>query len=342
MLSKNVSELNFYGRGNSQIMITKSNTLIEAGYDLTFAEHDLMTLAVNKLHKEKTGGKQVMISAKEFAAANNVSDNYAYQTLKEAANTLGNKKLKFTLYLDLTRHTEKEEDKLTVIKPNHSHFTTLRAEYNWLQGISYQDQLGYIILHFSDPLAFLIERTNEAYTKYDYVKTIEFTGCSSKRLYELVKKWQDIRKVPAMSVFEWKEFFGVVDKYPQISEFKRRVLEPAIEQINKQGEFKLTLRTTKTGRSISHFEIAIKSVKSKFESANSGATASIQQIKTLTPIQANKFAKLLANDNNFGGKFARSGESMNEFINRLSNELQKDAKKIADYLPFLKKCGFKF
>lgn len=135
-----MSELNFYGRGNSQIMITKSNTLIEAGYDLTFAEHDLMTLAVNKLHKEKTGGKQVMISAKEFAAANNVSDNYAYQTLKEAANTLGNKKLKFTLYLDLTRHTEKEEDKLTVIKPNHSHFTTLRAEYNWLQGISYQDQ----------------------------------------------------------------------------------------------------------------------------------------------------------------------------------------------------------
>ena len=65
-------------------------------------------------------------------------------------------------------------------------------------------------------------------------------------------------------------------------------------------------------------------------------------MKTLTPIQANKFAKLLANDNNFGGKFARSGESMNEFINRLSNELQKDAKKIADYLPFLKKCGFKF
>ena len=182
MLSKNVSELNFYGRGNSQIMITKSNTLIEAGYDLTFAEHDLMTLAVNKLHKEKTGGKQVMISAKEFAAANNVSDNYAYQTLKEAANTLGNKKLKFTLYLDLTRHTEKEEDKLTVIKPNHSHFTTLRAEYNWLQGFSYQDQLGYIILHFSDPLAFLIERTNEAYTKYDYVKTIEFTAVSYTHL----------------------------------------------------------------------------------------------------------------------------------------------------------------
>ena len=117
---------------------------------------------------------------------------------------------------------------------------------------------------------------------------------------------------------------------------------PFIPESQNWKQFKLTLRTTKTGRSISHFEIAIKSVKSKFESANSGATASIQQIKTLTPIQANKFAKLLANDNNFGGKFARSGESMNEFINRLSNELQKDAKKIADYLPFLKKCGFKF
>ncbi|WP_143821287.1 replication initiation protein [Moraxella canis] len=32
-------------------MITKSNTLVEACYDLSVAEYHLMTLAVNKMHK---------------------------------------------------------------------------------------------------------------------------------------------------------------------------------------------------------------------------------------------------------------------------------------------------
>ena len=281
MLSKNVSELNFYGRGNSQIMITKSNTLIEAGYDLTFAEHDLMTLAVNKLHKEKTGGKQVMISAKEFAAANNVSDNYAYQTLKEAANTLGNKKLKFTLYLDKTIQATNEADKLTVIKPSHHNFTTLRSEYHWLQGVSYQDEQGFIILDFSDPLTFLIDNTSKAYTRYDFIKTVGFTGCSSKRLYELINKWKGMGEIPEMTIEAWKEFFGVSDKYPKIAEFKRRILDPAINQINKQGDFKLTLKASKFGRTITHFSITIKTIKSPDKQAQQSTKPEKKLVKLL-------------------------------------------------------------
>lgn len=86
-----MAEANFYCKSSDTIMITKSNTLVEAGYDLTMAEHDLMTLAINKIHKLQSGGKQVMITAKEFAAANQVSDIYAYKTLKDTAKTLGEK-----------------------------------------------------------------------------------------------------------------------------------------------------------------------------------------------------------------------------------------------------------
>ena len=45
------TEQNFYQKGADSVMIIKSNTLVEAGYDLTEAEQDLMTLAVNKLHR---------------------------------------------------------------------------------------------------------------------------------------------------------------------------------------------------------------------------------------------------------------------------------------------------
>ena len=60
-----------------------------------------------------------------------------------------------------------------VVKPEHGEYE-IRSEFHWLQGVGYQDQNGFIYLMFSDPLSFLIERTGEAYTKFDYVKTIDF------------------------------------------------------------------------------------------------------------------------------------------------------------------------
>ena len=331
----------FYRQGTDNIMIIKPNTLIEAGFDLTEAEHDLMTLAVNKLHRLQFGGRRVLISAKEFAAANRVNETYAYRALKDTAKVLGDRKLKFTLYLDKTIQATNEADKLTVIKPSHHNFTTLRSEYHWLQGVSYQDEQGFIILDFSDPLTFLIDNTSKAYTRYDFIKTVGFTGCSSKRLYELINKWKGMGEIPEMTIEAWKEFFGVSDKYPKIAEFKRRILDPAINQINKQGDFKLTLKASKFGRTITHFSITIKTIKSPDKQAEQNTKPDKKLVKLLTANQANVFAKKLANDGNFGSKYARVGESPNSFINRLNDELQRDLLKVDEYLPYLEKLGFK-
>lgn len=333
-----MAEANFYCKGGDSIMITKSNTLVEAGYDLTMAEHDLMTLAINKIHKQQTKGKQVIITAKEFAVANQVSDIYAYKMLKDTAKTLGDKKLKFTLYRDHSIITDNEDEKLTVIKPTHPNFTMLRAEYNWLQGVSYQDQQGFLLLHFSDPLAFLIDNTAQAYTRYDYVKTVDFKGASSKRIYELINKWKKLGSTPEMSIFEWKDLFGVVDKYPKVAEFRRRVLDPAIEQINAQGDFELIIVPIKMGRNITHFSITIK-IKKKSQSERSKESTNTPTL--LTSSQANTFAVKLANDANFGSKFACAGESMQACISRISQELQREPSKVALYLPYLTKLGFK-
>ena len=53
------------------------------------------------------------------------------------------------------------------------------------------------------------------------------------------------------------------------------------------------------------------------------------------------FAKKLVNDTAFGSKFARVGESSQEFAIRISHELQRDIAKITDYMSFLNKHGYK-
>ncbi|WP_258271095.1 hypothetical protein, partial [Escherichia coli] len=60
-----------------------------------------------------------------------------------------------------------------------------------------------------------------------------------------------------------------------------------------------------------------------------------------TTSQAQTFAKKLANDSGFGSNFARIGESSNDFLRRLIDELQRDKNRVSDYMPYLIKLGFK-
>lgn len=355
-MSEFISKPNFYVEGK-EIVISKSNALIEGAYDLSPAEHDLLTLAVNKLHNQGTGGKQVFISAKEFSAANKTHDKYAYEVLRDTAQRLYERKLSCTIYLDELKQLAGEEDIYTITRPKTSHKPT-KLNFRWLQAVSYEEQSGFIYLMFSDPLAYLISKTGEAYTKYDYAKTIDLNGFHTKRLYELVNKWKGANptngnKHPqiVMALDEWKEFFGCADKYSKTAEFKRWVLLPSIKKINEQGDFTLTLEQEKVGRIITHFTVSIKDnqkpKKKKFKDPFRDAdtvdmfnSATDNELKPLSPKTADMFGNLMGYDDGFGSKYGAIGESTPTFVARIKRELQT-TEGVVRYINDLKKAGYK-
>ena len=338
-----VSNPIFYTDDKKDILISKSNTLIEAGFDLTLAEHDLMTLAINKLHRQGTGNHEVFITAKEFAVANKISESHAYQQLKSTADKLMERKIKFPLYVDSDKKIKGEPNCVGVLPPKHGRFQVANAQYNWLQGVAYAEDQGFIYLHFSDPLKFLIDKTGDAYTNYNYSKTIDMTSFNAKRLYELICKWKDLGKTKSMHIDEWKEFFGVLDKYPKVFDFKRRVLEPAIDVVNSQGEFTLTLKQEKVGRIITHFQILIK--KNTIENPTK-CTKTIDMFDKptdtfirMSEAQLDTFASKLA-DLSEVQAMANVGEEMPSFKARLRSML-KDPEKQKKLTPYLAQVGFK-
>jgi plasmid replication initiation protein len=338
-----VSNPIFYTDDKKDILISKSNTLIEAGFDLTLAEHDLMTLAINKLHRQGTGNHEVFITAKEFAVANKISESHAYQQLKSTADKLMERKIKFPLYVDSDKKIKGEPNCVGVLPPKHGRFQVANAQYNWLQGVAYAEDQGFIYLHFSDPLKFLIDKTGDAYTNYNYSKTIDMTSTNAKRLYELACKWKDLGKTKMMYIDEWKDFFGVLDRYEKVFEFKRWVLLPAIESVNSQGEFTLTLKQQKIGRVITHFQILIK--KNTIENPTK-CTKTIDMFDKLrdtfikmSDSQLDTFSSKLA-DLSEVQAMANVGEEMPSFKARLRSML-KDPEKQKKLTPYLAQVGFK-
>lgn len=267
-MSDFVQNASFYVEGK-EIEIFKSNALVEGAFDLSPAEHDLMTLAINKLFSQGVGGKQVFISAKEFAIANKINENYAYEVLAETAKRLQKRTFKAKIYKDGLKKLAGEEDPYSVARPK-GDYELLDLHANWVQAVAYQEKSGFIYLMFSDVLAYLIQKTGEAYTKYPYEKTIDLKRFHTKRLYELCCKRAGAKpphdkKHPqvTMVIDEWKDFFGCIDKYSAVNDFKRYVLTPVIKEINEKGEFELTLEQEKLGKIITHFTLIINDKRKK-------------------------------------------------------------------------------
>ena len=341
-MSEFVSNPIFYTEKTKDISISKSNTLIEAGFDLTLAEHDLMTLAINKLHKQATGNHEVFITAQEFAVANKISESHAYQQLKATADKLMERHLKFPLYIDLDKKQNKEPNAVCVVPPKHGRYETVPTKHNWLQSVGYMESNGFIYLLFTDPIRFLIDKTGDAYTTYNFTNTIEMTTFGGKRLYEMVCKWKDLGKTKLMYIDEWKEFFGVVDKYPRTAEFKRWVLLPAIAEVNSQGDFRISLKQEKVGRSITHFQILIKKLKTEKtkEKTNPSRDPNTADLFTkMTDAQRHLFAKKMSEMPEMSS-YSQGTESYQQFAVRIA-EMLLQPEKFREFYPLLTKLGYK-
>lgn len=342
-MSEFVSNPNFYTENSKEVSISKSNTLIEAGFDLTLAEHDLMTLAINKLHKQSTGNHDVFITAKEFAVANKISESHAYQQLKATADRLMERHLKFPLYIDLDKKQNREPNLIGVVPPKHGRYETVPTKHNWLQSVGYMESDGFIYLLFTDPIRFLIDKTGDAYTTYNFTNTIKMKSFGGKRLYEMVCKWKDLGKTKLMYIDEWKEFFGVIDKYPRTAEFKRWVILPAIAEVNAQGDFRISLKQEKVGRNITHFQILIKKLKiekTKEKLNPSRDPNTLDFFVKMTDAQRHLFAKKMSEMPEMS-KYSQGAENYSEFAIRIADMLLQP-EKLKEIYPFLVKAGFQF
>ena len=258
---------------DASFKVSKPNNIIEGSYILTPMAHNLLTIALAKIKRQHADPNlwhgEIVISAQEYADIHQVSLQDAYKGLKKSVLELQTSVIicdgyydeeKAELSDDLANHGI-YNDYVLPNRPKHNNFQRMKIHVNIVQKIAYADFGGYIYFRFSDDITYLIKQGHLEetldYTAYEYKNTIGLTTTPAKRLYELAVKWRKLKECKK-SIDEWKILFGVHNKYDEVAEFKRWVLLPAIKQINEKSEFRLTLRTQKLGRIITHFIIDIE------------------------------------------------------------------------------------
>ena len=300
-------------------LVTKDNDLIGATYSLGVAEQRLIFLAIIEAREQNkfiNVGKSLRIYAKSYEKLFNVAKHTAYEAMKRAVDGL-------------------YEAGFSYVKADEASGKPITYKSRWVDKIGYADDLGCVELVFASDVIPLITRLETQYTEYELKQISSLQSEYAIRLYEQLIRWRSVGKVPQMKLEELRNKLGVEpEKYQQMNNFKAKVLDRAIKQINEHTDITATYTQHKQGKVITGFTFSFKQKKVIEHIAPTDANAFIK----LTDSQINLFSSKLSALPELGSK-APIGASAADYTAIIAADLA-DENKQASYLPYLAKVGY--
>ncbi len=303
-------------------LVVKDNALINASYNLEVTEQRLILLSIIRARETGQGissDSKLEIHASDYASRFDVTKEAAYNALKNAVNNLFERKFSF-------KEIHKDTNKEIVVKSR------------WVSRIAYVDDLATLEITFAPDVVPLITRLEKHFTSYQLKQVAQLTSKYAIRLYEFLIAWRDVGKTPVISLSEFRERLGLeMNEYQKMVNFKSRVLEPAIKQINELTDIHVKYEQYKTGRSISGLSFIFK--HKKIDSIPSERDPNTVDLFTqMTDAQRHMFANKLSELPEMG-RYSQGTESYPQFAIRIA-EMLHDPERIKELYPYLKKVGY--
>lgn len=223
------------------LRVYKANSVIEASYDLSVAEHRLLLSCFAQIGKEATDKRLYRVYARDIAVLAQIPTPDAYRDAAAAAERL------------YERSVEVYEGPNGTEPPR-------KRKFRWIQEAVYAEGEGYVDVRLSTSILPYVNNLLEQYTVYHMQDVARMTSRYAIRVYELLVQWR--RRGNRTVEIKWlRRALGVGEKYQNFKDFRRRVIEPAVEQINERSPLQVDWETRKTGRSVTHIEFAFSDEK---------------------------------------------------------------------------------
>lgn len=210
----------------NNLTVVKHNHLNQASYKLSLDERRLILSAISMVNPQENIPEEITIFASDFAHQWNINPKYAYDQLKEARQNLF-------------------ERSLRVQKQENGEVWDIR----WVSSVAYKDGEGYIKLSFTKNVAPYLSNLKKHFTSYHLAEVRSFKSGHAIRLYELLMQFRDTGWFD-VSVKKLKAMFGVEDNYPEWYEFKRRVINVSVKEINDVTNYKVKYEIKRKGRKV--------------------------------------------------------------------------------------------
>ena len=235
---------------NKDFYVIQANELVRSKQDdLTLLEAKLIRLAITQVLRDDTDLKTYSCNVVDLANFLGIAKDNIYRDIQDLSKSL----MKKSIFIkDKTQPKRKGKENYKI--------------FHWIDYVDYTD--GVITFKLSDSLKPYLIGLEQLFTLYGYDAVIGLPTNYSIRLYELIASYQNmtVRLMPDTNytdipidknefifTVDWlRDYFNCNDKYPNTGDFVKRVIDGAVKAIVKNTLMRLSYRTVKKGRSITH------------------------------------------------------------------------------------------
>jgi plasmid replication initiation protein len=241
-------------------IVWQHNRLAEARYELTAREQKLLLYVIAMIEPEDDELKRYVVNVAEFAELARLDKDHLYQELRDLAQSLKRKPL---------------------VIPNH--FDAITGRYvdlvtSWFDtAMIGRTGAGYFAVTISADLKGYLLQVKREFFRFRLFQVMQMRSSYAIRLYQWLKRWE-FRHGMEVSVAELRIHIGAtgVDERGKPKEnlvlypdFKRRAIRPAVEEINKRTDLRVSFSEIKANGSKAverlRFAISTKTVRPDIE-----------------------------------------------------------------------------
>lgn len=284
--------------------VIKSNRIIEAKYRLNIREQKFMLYMVSLIEPDDKDFKFYRVKISEFEKILNLEGKKwgnIYQVVKDIVFSLNEKPLLIT----------KEDGKKQII--------------NWVASAEIEQGSGIVEFELSEKLKPYLLQLKSHFTKYNLENILKLKSGFSIRMYELLKS-QQFKGKAEYDLEQLKVLLGIDDKYEEYTDFKKRVLKTAQEELKAKSDIYFEFKETRVNRRIHSILFSIFENKKVNNEQNSTTNT---KIKVQNPIENGKNSGLIDQLVDIGFTETKAKELLDKgFENIKDSEMRQKIKTI--------------
>lgn len=231
-----------FGTDEDIKVLMKHNALVKAKYNLTLVQNRVFELLLYKFQKEKDGILSCEVHRDEFRSLIGKEKD---KTIKGVSDLLESLRVKEILIAEKIKGKDK---------------------YKWhrfglINGSIYDEDKDVFTVKATEEIYALIQNyydKREGHTPINLIVKLGMNNYYAQRLYDLLRVWSGTKKVINYEVEELKELLQIEEKYNLYGDFKRRVIVPAIKELNNTGYFEIDFKENKVGRKVDSIDFIVK------------------------------------------------------------------------------------
>lgn len=224
------------------LVVTKSNHLIEANYKLSLNEQRLVLSAVSQVDGRKPIDKDndFTITANEFSEIFKIPLKQAYEALDDAASRLYERDIK-----------------------THDSSAKTTERFRWVDYVKYWHGEAKVTLSFSRRVIPYLTLLHQQFTSYELKQISQMKSAYSIRLYELLVQFMKTGE-RSITLEKLRELFELKKQYPRFFDLKRYILIPSIKDINETTDIRVEWDVVKKGAVFQDFYLSLKKLANSF------------------------------------------------------------------------------